>query len=82
MNTVHFYVTLKDDFLEKCRDGEAVSLFNDIEDPYVSARERVTPGRIYPVLGVGEDGRRLTVIDDEGRLWTTMIGLFKFADQE
>ena len=79
--SVFFYVTLKDDFAERCRESEGESLFDDLDNPYIDARGRLTPGRIYPVMGVRDDGRRLTVIDDEGRPWNAMTGLFKFADE-
>ena len=79
-DSVHFYVTLKDDFGDKCRENDAASLFEDLENPYGDARDRLTPGRVYPVLGVEDQGRHLTVIDDSGRPWTTATGLFKFAD--
>jgi hypothetical protein len=79
-DSVHFYVTLKDDFDERCRENETQTLFEDLDNPYLDARGRLTPGRVYPVLKVGLDGRHLTIIDDRGRPWNTMTGLFKFAE--
>ena len=78
--SVFFYVTLKDDFPDRCRENEAETLFDDLDNPYLDAKERLTPGRVYPVMGVGDDGRRLTVIDDNGRPWNAFTGLFKFAE--
>ena len=80
-DSVHFYVTLKDDFDDKCRENDGQSLFDDIENPYSDARERLTPGRVYPVMEVADQGRHLTVIDDAGRPWTAVTGLFKFAEE-
>jgi|GEM_PF-1524467 len=80
MTPVYFYVTLKDDFSERYRENETQNLFDDLENPYRDARDRLTPGRIYPVMNVGENGRQITVIDDLGRLWTAVTGLFKYAD--
>lgn len=80
MDSVHFYVTLKDDFPDRCRENEVQALFEDLENPYLDARGRLTPGKVYPVMRVGEDGRRLTVIDDLGRPWTAVTGLFKYAE--
>jgi len=75
-----FFVTLKDDFLERCDENECVTLFDDLDNPYLDAKGRLTPGRVYPVMKVGKDGRYLTVIDDHGRPWSTLTGLFKFAE--
>jgi hypothetical protein len=80
--SVFFYVTLKDDFEDRCVENEKGVLFEDLENPYKDAEERLTPGRIYPVLGIGEDGRRLTVIDDRGRPWKALTGLFKYAEDQ
>ena len=80
MDQVHFYVTLKDDFFDRCRENELSNLFEDLDNPYRDARDRLTPGKIYPVLNVKDDGRTLTVVDDLGRLWTAVTGLFKFAE--
>jgi hypothetical protein len=80
--SVFFYVTLKDDFVDRCVENEAGSLFDDLENPYKDAKRRLTPGRVYPVMGIGEDGRRLTVIDDLGRPWKAMTGLFKYAEEQ
>jgi len=80
MESVHFYVTLKDDFADKCRENEIQNLFDDLDNPYQDAQNRLTPGKIYPVLEVGNDGRALTVIDDLGRLWTAVTGLFKYVE--
>lgn len=79
-DSVHFYVTLKDNFSERCQENDRQSLFDDLENPYSDARSRLTPGRVYPVMGVEDQGRHLTVIDDAGRPWTAVTGLFKFAD--
>ena len=80
-DSVHFYVTLKDDFIDRLRENESRSLFEELENPYLDARERLTPGKIYPVLGVTDEGRQLTVIDDHGHPWTAVTGLFKFAEE-
>ena len=80
MDQVHFYVTLKDDFIDRCRENDLSNLFEDLDNPYQDARDRLTPGKIYPVLSVKDDGRTLTVVDDLGRLWTAVTGLFKFAE--
>jgi len=80
MESVHFYVTLKDDFNEKFQENKAQNLFDDLDNPYQDAMNRLTPGKIYPVMNVGEDGRAITVIDDLGRLWTAVTGLFKYAE--
>ena len=80
MDSVHFYVTLKDDFPDRCRENEVQALFEDLDNPYLDAQGRLTPGKIYPVMKVGDDGRLLTVIDDLGRPWTAVTGLFKYAD--
>ena len=77
---VCFYVTLKDDFKERCRETETGLLFDDLENPYSDAKQRLTPGRVYPVMGISEDGRHLVVIDDQGRPWNAHTGLFKYAD--
>ncbi|MCK5734991.1 MAG: hypothetical protein KAH21_00880 [Spirochaetaceae bacterium] len=80
MESVHFYVSLKDDFTERCQENELQTLFDDLDNPYQDASSRLTPGKVYPVMNVGDDGRRLTVIDDLGRLWTAVTGLFKYAE--
>ncbi len=80
MESAHFYVTLKDDFFEKYLENEAVNLFEDLENPYHDAMDRLTPGKVYPVMNVEDNGRALTVIDDLGRMWTVVTGLFKYAD--
>ena len=80
MEAVHFYVTLKDDFIERCQENNVQNLFDDLENPYQDAFGRLTPGKVYPVLNVRDDGRALTVIDDLGHLWTAVTGLFKFAE--
>ncbi len=80
MESVHFYVTLKDDFSDRCRENEVQALFEDLENPYLDARGRLTPGKVYPVMNVGENGRRLTVIDDLGHPWNAVTGLFKYAE--
>ncbi|PIE04501.1 MAG: hypothetical protein CSA76_03890 [Spirochaetales bacterium] len=79
-NGVHFYVTLKTDFLERCGKYEGNYLFKDMENPWLEARERLTPGRLYPVLGVEGQGRSITILDDSGRSWNASLGLFMFAE--
>ncbi len=81
-SSVHFYVTLKDDFGDRCLENGGASLFSDIDDPYSDAKDRLTPGKVYPVLGVEDQGRHLTVIDDAGRPWSASTGLFKFAPEQ
>ncbi len=76
----HFFVCLKDDFQDRCRESEEVALFEELENPYLDARERLTPGKIYPVVHVDNNGRQVTVLDDRGCPWETFTGLFKFAD--
>lgn len=78
---VFFYVTLKDDFKDRCRETEAEMLFDDLENPYSDAKGRLTPGKKYPVMGICDDGRRLVVIDDQGCPWNALTGLFKYADE-
>jgi len=80
MESAHFYVTLKDDFNERFQENEVQNLFDDLDNPYKDAMKRLTPGKIYPVMNVGDDGRAITVIDDLGRLWTAVTGLFKYAE--
>jgi hypothetical protein len=80
-SSVHFYLTLKDDFIDRVRENESRSLFDELENPYLDARERLTPGKIYPVMKVTDEGRHLTVIDDQGHPWTAVTGLFKFAER-
>lgn len=79
-NSAHFYVMLRDSFAQRCVEHEDLSLFKDLENPYLEARQHLTPGRRYPVIKTGDDGRRLAVIDDSGHLWNGFIELFKFAD--
>ena len=74
-----FYVTLKDDFTDRCAESRSAGLFPDLEDPYLLAVGHLTPGRVYPVMTVDDGGRRLTVLDDVGRPWEGLTGLFKFA---
>ncbi len=80
VGSVHFYVTLKSDFLERCSENEGSSLFDNLDNPWLEARRRLTPGRVYPVLGVEQQGRILTILDDTGHEWSAALGLFKFAD--
>ncbi len=75
----HFYVTLKDEFPMRCSENHGFDLFDDLDNPWEDARERLTYGRLYPVLAVGEKGHSLTVIDDSGRQWSAATGLFKYA---
>lgn len=76
-----FYVSLKDDFQDRLEEAELPYLFPEIEDPYLSAKTRLTPGRVYPVLRVAEEGRALSVLDDRGRIMTAATALFKFASE-
>ena len=79
MKAVHFYVTLKDDFEDRCRENSAAGLFEDLANPWMDAQNRLTPGRLYPVMDVVDNGRSLTIIDDSGLAWTTSMVMFKYA---
>lgn len=72
-----FYVTLPDDFEEKCALGRN-GLFRDVDDPYKEASRRLTIGKVYPVMEVtGKD--ELVIVDDGGRLFTLQSRMVKFS---
>ncbi|OQX29556.1 MAG: hypothetical protein B0D92_03100 [Spirochaeta sp. LUC14_002_19_P3] len=77
--SAYFYVTLKDSFTRQCRE-EKHSLFDS--HPYSEARQHFSPGKVYPVLKIAENGHRLTLIDNNGLLCDASIGLFKFAENK
>lgn len=72
-----FYVTLPDDFEEKCSQATG-GLFADLNDPYKEASRRLTIGKVYPVMEVSEDDD-LVVVDDSGHLYKMQSRMVKFS---
>lgn len=72
-----FYVTLPDDFEEKCSQSSN-GLFADLQDPYKEARQRLTIGKVYPVMEVSPDDN-LVVVDDSGHLYKINSRMVKFS---
>ena len=73
-----FYVTLPDDFEEKCSESGG-GLFLDLDDPYKEAARRLTIGKVYPVMEVSDDDS-LVLVDDSGRLFKINSRMVKFSD--
>jgi hypothetical protein len=73
-----FYVTLPDDFEEKCSESRG-GLFFDIEDPYKEAAQRLTIGKVYPVIEVSHDDS-LVLVDDSGHLYKINSRMVKYSD--
>ncbi|MDC7222162.1 MAG: hypothetical protein PQJ60_00405 [Spirochaetales bacterium] len=73
-----FYVTLPDDFEEKCSESGG-GLFLDIEDPYKETARRLTIGKVYPVMEVADDDY-LVVVDDSGHLYKINSRMVKYSD--
>ncbi|MBN2626483.1 MAG: hypothetical protein JXA95_07440 [Spirochaetales bacterium] len=73
-----FYVTLPDDFKEKC-DQARGGLFLDLDDPYKEASQRLTIGKVYPVMEVSDDDS-LVLVDDSGHLFKVNGRMVKYSD--
>ncbi len=77
-----FYVQLRDNFAEECSKRKDLPSFPGMDDdPYLEAREQLTPGRTYPVLEVPSSDEIL-ILNDRGVYYKVNNHLFKFTEPE